>query len=119
MSKELEALYSQIKERLANDDGKTHQTINLDISVSAMKEVLQALTPPTVEQLCEELGEFFEKAVKYISGMFYYGEDLQFTEICNTTIEDLNGNQLYDIYLSLPPRLLKRIAMFYENEVQE
>lgn len=119
MSKELEALYSQIKERLANDDGKTHQTINLDISVSAMKEVLQALTPPTEQQLCEEIAKHLDFDKYHSECIFKNGN---FYEYCSDgMLEDIvechNGN--LDFTIHFPISIVKRIALFYENEVKE
>ena len=115
MNKDLEALgifTYELSKRYPHD-------LALQEYFCKVADLVNKTTPPTVEQLCEELGEYFEQDVKCIYGMFYYGEDLQFTEICDTTIDDLNGDQLYDIYLSLPSTILKRIAQFYENEVKE
>lgn len=96
---------------------KIHELCNF--AESADKMVMSFLTPPTEQEVCKALSGYFEQDVKYISGMFYYGEDLQFTEICDTTIEDLNGNQLYNIYLHLPPHLITMIGKLYESRVKE
>ena len=111
MSKELEALYRLVKERLANDDGKTHQTINIDISVSAMKEVIQALTPPTADEVCEALSEYLDTNVEYHN---------RFGFICNDrVIICLYPNNVLSFNNNYPAYIHNIVGKFYEKESEK
>ena len=125
MSKELEALvdgrieYYKATLSLAEGLGRLEEGRRLRETIEHFEEIKQALTPPTEKEVCEALSEYLEQDVKNINEMFYYGKDIQFTEICNTTFEDIYGNQLYAIYLNLPGHLITMISRFYEGKVKE
>ena len=149
MSKELEALEVR-KQELINrlntdfedDIYGTHrqllqlkiENINLQIQIynlmqpAIQKKLLEPMapiymskeTPPTAEQLCEELGEYIGEEVKFdnVKLFFYYEKYTEknlFYYVYITLIRD--GEKLY-FATFLPPRLIKRIAQFYEAEVK-
>jgi len=62
MSKELEELKSSI----SNWYGELKRSIGID-NINLIKKLIdeQALTPPTEEEVCEELTKFFGKDIEY------------------------------------------------------
>ena len=94
----------------------------------------KALTPPTADELCEELSEYFGTEVLHNT---YEHDDINETFMRDAfyrvrikkDMDDKPYKVKWDIVAGgsdgitfnawLPPRLIKRIAQFYENEVKE
>lgn len=99
-----------------------------------LANVKKALTPPTADELCEELSEYFGTEVLHNT---YEHDDINETFMRDAfyrvrikkDMDDKPYKVKSDIVAGgsdgitfnawLPPRLIKRIAQFYENEVKE
>jgi hypothetical protein len=75
-----------------------------------LANVKKALTPPTAEELCEELGKYLGEEIIYI------GYDIINVDRTKIFVQFNFKNKNIEIYTELPPTLLKRIAQFYESE---
>ena len=116
MSKELEALYklSQIEFETGdymNDDGYMMKIVSTE-----MYDILKkSLTPPTADEVCEALSEFYGKKVIYVADVkkfAYEGVD-GWQEICYFG-KNFKGDVIRFSF-SLPPRLITLIGRFYEG----
>ena len=126
MSKELEALKNIVNEisnyklrGLGDENWLGIQDVMRDIDV-----LEKALTPPTAEELCEELGEYYEVKVMFESNEFYYKDrysnsNVGIVGLRTKKVKEKVVKNCVDFYPELPPTLIKRIAQFYENEVVE
>jgi len=107
MSKELEAL-ENIKDILISYnfafDKYTADNFNL---------IEQALTPPTEQEVCDKLSEYFVD--KYIC------EDNKFFNYGGNEPEPVIYNTNYGVVIKygLPPHLITMIGRFYEGKVQD
>jgi len=116
MSKELEALKNIVNEisnyklhGLGDENWLGIQDIMQDMIV-----VEQALTPPTAEQLCEELSKHMNEPV-------WLDERNEIRISTQWLVRKIYYDGEYkglSFLVVLPPRLIKRIAQFYENEVK-
>lgn len=110
MSKELEALRVLKANAILFDDGTDFGASMLE----AICDIDKALTPPTADQLCEELSKYMKEPVWLderneiristqwlVRKIYYEGE-----------YKGLN------FLVVLPPRIIKRIAQFYESEAK-
>lgn len=127
MSKEVEALKRIVNEisnyklhGLGDENWLGIQDIMQDIDI-----LEKALTPPTADQLCEELEEYFYRCVGKACPCLKYDKDTKKFIYIDNLIGDvyelvtLEKHGYIHFATSLPPRLIKRIAMFYEKEGKE
>jgi hypothetical protein len=120
MSKELEAIIRKELEKITYTHYEPKRTEDIN---NAMNIIKQSLTPPTAEQLCEELGEWLKEElptlwnykVYHDNGGFHYYNNEDY-EIYLVDYDEIFERIFFPRYL--PPRLIKRIAQFYESEVK-
>ena len=119
MSKELEAL-EQIKDLFIQNEYGESRGKTYDFGIECYEIIKKALTPPTVDEVCVELKDFFKnsKYHNYIDtvyyserGKYFYTEDEQ-----RNLIEMIFDN--YYVH-EIPPRLISMIGKFYESLVGE
>ena len=108
MSKELEALE-------VIEDERYSLPILGDFD-DAVKIIRQALTPPTAEEVCEALSEWFKKSKyhSYIDTVFYSEKGKYFyTEGEKISLIEM----IFDNYYihQIPPHLITMIGKFYES----
>ena len=111
MSKELEALEKLgEKERITGVKNACYLVDKIK-NDSEFETVKQALTPPTVDEVCKALSEYLKEEIIYESTSFLYKGS--YAEVC--ALGNLNG-----VYFSthLPPHLIALIGRFYEGEIK-
>ena len=109
MNKVLEAL-KHIKSIAKKDI--VHGDWSEDVSIKIIEQVL---TPPTTDEVCEALSEFYGKKVIYVADVkkfAYEGVD-GWQEICYFG-KNFKGDVIRFSF-SLPPRLITLIGRFYEG----
>ena len=121
MSKELEALKRIVNEisnyklhGLGDENWLGIQDVLKDIDI-----IEQALTPPTQEEVCEELGEYYEKTVYYTDFYIDKGFVLQWYKNKKSSRDMklvLGKKYRLVFYRELPPHLITMIGRFYEKE---
>ena len=99
MNKALKALY-EISEGMSNKGG----------FIKEFKLIQQALTPPTEEEVCEALSEYYGFEVMYKGGDFFPKERLS-NLYCVVAMVD----GCIDFAYPLPPHLITLIGRFYEG----
>ena len=124
MSKELEALDKiAIVSEILVEVSKSHITPEDAIeeiracNISGNYFIIkQSLTPPTADELCKEYYNFKKTPLIYdkLTKTF---EEIKGGRARGRIIARLRCDNL-DILHILPPRLIKRIAQFYEGEVK-
>jgi len=85
---------------------------NTDFSASVIEahnEIKKALTPPTADEVCEEIENVLGEKIIYNCGSFYNTRET--AEVCAI------GN-LGSVYFSthLPPHIITLIGRFYEGQ---
>ena len=95
MSKELEA-FNFISEKLNGLEHYEQVEVNKHLDT-----ILQALTPPTEEEVCEALSEYFGLDIMYSGG-----------EFIPKIPEDYH---LINITIQIPPHIVTLIGRFYER----
>ena len=104
MNKELEAL-----KELTN-----YQCITTEYFNTLVETLEKALTPPTAEEVCDELSKLIGNA--YYENKIFYENELKIEEICYLA-RDMGKN--IDIIrfnnYSLPPHIITMIGRFYEG----
>ena len=122
MSKELEALKNIANEisnyklhGIGNENWLGIQDVMQDIDI-----LEKALTPPTADEVCKELGEWFGREISFHNNIFYIEECFNDNEVLHIKYNPIGIfwkiNNAYETIIPLPLRLIKRIAMFYEKE---
>ena len=121
MSKEIEALevlqnYVQVNETLETQEPY----------LKRLDAIRKALTPPTEQEVCEALGEYYDTKVYYeeqeFGTSFYLGKvkkDMNGKEctVKRTIVVSYEGEIGWNA--SLPPHLITLIGRFYEGKVKE
>lgn len=80
----------------------------------------QALTPPTEQEVCEALGEYLKRDVKYDGEYFYYSEEKRYYGECDEIICGWSYSpKELSFEKNLPPHLVTMIGKFYEGKVKE
>ena len=83
------------------------QKINESIDV-----IIKVLTPPTDQEVCEVLSEYFNEHAYYENYQF----DLVKSDATTKRIVTLiNDELLFNIHYTLPPHLITLIGRFYEG----
>lgn len=111
------------------------QTKQIDTGSKRYLEELikQALTPPTEKEVCEALGEYFHKEVKYIEKTIptqYIGDKCFYklsrrkdtdhtTFFIKRGISFIDGHEEMHIQYALPPHLITMIGRFYEGRMKD
>ena len=111
MSKELEALRVLKANAILFDDGTDFGASMLE----AISELDKSLTPPTADEVCEALSEFYGKKVIYVADVkkfAYEGVD-GWQEICYFG-KNFKGDVIRFSF-RLPPHLITLIGWFYEG----
>ena len=108
MSKELEAL-NDLGDRLASvDTSKSIEEAHYDV----FPIIRQALTPPTAEEVCKELSEYFNDKVIEMETTFY----LPNKDFNSRIIVLMHYDDNLNFKIDLPPRLITLIGRFYEAQ---
>lgn len=83
-------------------------------SIRELQDVWKDSTPPTEQEVCEALSEYFKKDVKFSKETkeFYYWED----EYMTVFITETYGDGRYNLGVYLPPHLITLIGRFYEAQ---
>lgn len=94
-----------------------------------LHEIIKALTPPTSDEVCEELNKWYSDVVDYV---FIHGvDDFTYDEknkrfykrMLNSphemTICRIDTNGCMELREPLPPHLIELIGRFYQGEVQK
>ncbi len=100
MTKELEAL-REIYNGMYNKQG----------FVKEFKAIERALTPPTADDVCKALSEYFGFSFYYQDNFFYRSDGIKY--IYPLKVSGFTEIQLYDGHL--PPHLITLIGRFYEG----
>ena len=109
MSKELEA-FRKLMERLSNNVTiKEWDLCNKDMQI-VEDFIEQALTPPTAEEVCKALSEYYGFEVMYKGLDFFPKERLS----CLTCVVAMVDGCI-DFADPLPPHLITLIGRFYEG----
>ncbi len=112
MKKELEALEILKANAILFDDGTDFGASMLE----AICDIEKALTPPTADEVCEALSEFYGKKVIYVADVkkfAYEGVD-GWQEICYFG-KNFKGDVIRFSF-RLPPHLITLIGRFYEAQ---
>jgi len=112
MSKELEAIIRKELEKITYTHYEPKRTEDIN---NAMNIIKQSLTPPTAEQLCEELSKHMNEPV-------WLDERNEIRISTQWLVRKIYYEGEYkglSFLVVLPPTLIKHIAQFYENEVKE
>ena len=108
MSKELKAL-----ERIEHALCRGIQSINtLPLLLSDCDNLKKYLTPPTADEVCEALSEYFGFNYYYQDKFFYKSNGIKY--IYPLKVSGFTEIQLYDGHL--PPHLITLIGRFYEAQ---
>lgn len=113
MSKEIEAL-KEIKRRIFVTEEELNKYGNYRVAVDNLEEyniINKALTPPTEQEVCEALSEYYGKEV--IVDKRY--KDTVFVVRQGSIVAKTDTHELYLTWL--PPRLITMIGRFYEGKV--
>ena len=106
MSKVLEAL-KYIKSIAKKDI--VHGDWSEDVSIKIIEQVL---TPPTADEVCKALSDYFGFDYYYQDGYFYKSNGIKY--IYPLKVSGFTEIQLYDGHL--PPHLITLIGRFYEAQ---
>jgi len=80
-----------------------------DIIIEVVTDYKKALTPPTAEEVCKALSEYFNSNIIYEWGTMTFKFDIDWIEISKLTIE-----KRVDVTM-LPPHIITLIGRFYEG----
>ena len=108
MSKELEAL-EVLLHPMRNENLRGNKLLESE------KIVRQALTPPTSEEVCQALENYFGYSHYYQDNFFYRSDGMKY-------IWAVKRSGLLEIghsYETLPPHLIIMIGKFYKKEVKK
>ena len=100
MSKELDLEQLELELEYAEEQCNTN--------LPYFRQALKSLTPPTEEELCEELSAYMKEPVWF--------DNNKTIRISTQWLVKKIGKYGLEFLAVLPPRLIKRIAMFYESE---
>jgi len=83
-------------------------------SYKAIMELVERATPPTVDDVCGALSEYFDEKVIYIDNQGFCFEESMLAIViggfeCNTYYVIIQDN------IGLPPLILAMIGQFYDN----
>jgi len=97
-------------------------------------ELKKALTPPTADEVCKALSEWFGTQVFYEDepfeerpnvfikrGLFYYGKkrhDMNKQEYIHKSIIVIGSEDLMTFNSQLPPHIIEMIAKFFKGEIK-
>ena len=108
MSKELEALRVLKANAILFDDGTDFGASMLE----AISELDKYLTPPTVDEVCEALSEYFNDKVIEMETTFY----LPNKDFNSRIIVLMHYDDNLNFKIDLPPHLITLIGRFYEAQ---
>ena len=108
MSKELEA-FDRVWEDCSKLDLDYVSKHNL---MDDLREIKKALTPPTADEVCKALSDYFGFDYYYQDGYFYKSDGIKY--IYPLKVSGFTEIQLYDGHL--PPHLITLIGRFYEAQ---
>jgi hypothetical protein len=125
----LEALKDIVVAKQNEEDIRLEQTFQYGIIKRELYEYDKLKTPPTEQEVCEALGKWFKKEVKFNQNekMFYYiaqdyiadcGEIINYDEIICSYGWGCNYDTL-SLATDLPPHLITLIGRFYEGKVKD
>ena len=125
MSKELEAL-EQIKASHFQAHIESENIGDFDIWFEEYYNLLRkALTPPTADDICEELEEYFYRCVGKACPCLKYEKDTKKFVYIDGLTEDvyelvtLEKHGYIHFGTSLPPHLVEMIGKFYKGKMKE
>ena len=106
MSKELKALTYELSKKYPRNK-------DLQDYFCKVADLVNKTTPPTAEQLCEALSEYYGRKVTFKDNVFWYKTIVYDNEqwIRDVSLKDLSKDNRGD--------LITMIGRFYENEVKE
>ena len=108
-------MYMEIKEVLQNKELVDIDDKCIEIKYIVERYIKQALTPPTAEEVCNALSEYFGFEYYYQDNFFYKSDGNKY--IYPLKVSGFTEIQLYDGHL--PPHLITLIGRFYENLIKE
>lgn len=114
MNKELEALKILKTNAILFDDGTDFGASMLE----AITVLDKALTlPPTEQEVCKALSEYFRKEIQYENGDFYYQHMITKPKQYISIKRKLAFSEkiVYTIETQLPPHLITMLGRFYEG----
>ncbi|MDY0278385.1 MAG: hypothetical protein RBQ97_09925 [Acholeplasma sp.] len=109
MNKELEALKLDLEEFKLS---KTTEFILLRFDREEALNMLKALTPPTVDEVCKALSDFLREEISYDNKQFHY--IIKNTQ-CLMFVTETYDNNTFSLGVYLPPHLITMIGRFYEG----
>jgi len=109
---DLEVNYERTLEALSKCKEKQHEC------GVKLRDLKQALTPPTSDDVCKALSEYIKKPITY------YSSSKRFAIMCANDYYEIarlhNNNEItFDITYCLPPHLITMIGRFYESESEK
>lgn len=108
MSKELE-FFRKIKASILKQF-----TLGGIYKFDELNKIEKALTPPTADEVCEALSEYFDRNVYYESGRFLYRKEEFYNQPFIIAYKYKSG--LVELTKNvLPPHLITLIGRFYEG----
>ena len=76
--------------------------------------VRKALSPPSEEEVCNELSEFLQ-GTNINASVEVTFENNNFMYFHTIVVQDIGGHLRFDFPVALPPRLISLICRFYEG----
>ena len=115
MSKELEAFRS-LMERLSNNVTLNEWDLcNKDMQTVEDFIEKKALTPPTEEEVCKALSEYFEKTVYFFENRGFFVQRYKEKQSYRDYSLSVYSNGKLRIFHPFPPHLVTLIGRFYEG----
>ena len=129
MSKELEArnqiyflkgMLSTLLEYVNFDDLEVDKIETGEKINNIIKDVVEALTPPTADEVCEEIGYYFYKCVGWMNAHVEYDKVnksfiVEHDDKKQTYCELIENIQTIQFYTDTPIFIAKHIAQFYKS----
>lgn len=111
MNKELEAL--ELILEYVNLDEYDYETKGIRNAETLLKK---ALTPPTRDEVCKALSEYYKFKVDYFDKAFFLTSGFTNVKFC---IFQENGRVFVNESYAVPPHLITMIGKFYESLEEE
>ena len=103
MNKDLEALKTITQTNVAIDES---------VHVEAVRVIEQALTPPTRNEVCKALSDYYKFKVDYCDKAFFLTSGFTNVKFC---VYEENGRVFINDSYAVPPHLITMIGKFYES----
>jgi len=113
MSKELEA-FERVWEDCSQFDLDYVSKHNL---MDDLREIEQALTPPTEEEVCKALSEYLKP--HYTRNVKVTFENNEFVFFERRIVQYVGGNIWFNLPIDFPPHLITMLSRFFEGKVKE